>query len=87
MIGEICSSNQQAVAYSWFTFGGSAGIIIGPLLGGILSNPAERYPQIFNKSGLFGRFPYLLPCSCTAVFALLFTMLSAIFLQDVSQSS
>lgn len=36
-----------------------------PLLGGALSNPAEKIPRLFNNA-LFVVFPYLLPCSVVA---------------------
>lgn len=32
------------------------------MVGGLLSNPAEKYPTVFGEDGLFGHFPYLLPC-------------------------
>ncbi|KAJ3323492.1 hypothetical protein HDV06_001769 [Boothiomyces sp. JEL0866] len=35
---------------------------IRPLLGGLLANPADLYPRVFDKHGLFGRYPYLLTC-------------------------
>ena len=35
--------------------------ILGPALGGALARPSDRYPDLFPTSGLFGRFPYLLP--------------------------
>ncbi|XP_027772641.1 uncharacterized protein LOC107019839 [Solanum pennellii] len=32
--------------------------------------PAEKYPYLFSKGSLFGRFRYFLPCLCISVFAL-----------------
>ncbi|PQQ20524.1 protein ZINC INDUCED FACILITATOR-LIKE 1-like [Prunus yedoensis var. nudiflora] len=34
-----------------------------------MSAPAEKYPNIFTESSIFGRFPYFLPCLCISVFA------------------
>jgi hypothetical protein len=44
-------------------------IIIGPAFGGLLSQPAVKYPAVFSETGLFGSYPYLLPCMLTAVMA------------------
>jgi hypothetical protein len=42
---------------------------VGPLIGGLLSRPAVKYPDVFPPGSLFERFPYLLPplvsCSVT----------------------
>ncbi|KAK0585681.1 hypothetical protein LWI29_032300 [Acer saccharum] len=35
-----------------------------------MSIPAEKYPNIFSKDSLFGRFPYFLPCLIISVFTL-----------------
>ncbi|PON89738.1 Major facilitator, partial [Trema orientale] len=51
------------------------GLVIGPALGGFLSQPAEKFPQIFSKESLFGRFPYFLPCLLISIFALAVSIL------------
>ncbi|ONM42101.1 putative peptide/nitrate transporter [Zea mays] len=33
--------------------------------------PAEKYPHVFSKDSVFGRFPYLLPCLSVSAFATL----------------
>jgi len=50
-----------ARAYSVMPFVWSIGTVIGPAIGGTLSNPCESFPNTFSQNGLFGRFPYLLP--------------------------
>ncbi|KAJ4832683.1 hypothetical protein Tsubulata_039568, partial [Turnera subulata] len=50
------------------------GLIIGPALGGFLAQPAEKYPNLFPKDSLFGRFPYFLPCCAISLFALAVTI-------------
>ncbi|XP_021739955.1 protein ZINC INDUCED FACILITATOR-LIKE 1-like [Chenopodium quinoa] len=68
-VSEVCREDHQAVAMSMITTAWGIGLIIGPALGGLLSQPAEKYPQIFSQESLFGRFPYFLPCLVTSVFA------------------
>ncbi|XP_021836010.1 protein ZINC INDUCED FACILITATOR-LIKE 1 [Spinacia oleracea] len=68
-VSEVCREEHQAVGMSVITTAWGIGLIIGPALGGLLSQPAEKYPQIVSKESLFGRFPYLLPCLCTSFLA------------------
>lgn len=45
----------------------SAGAIVGPLIGGLLSHPAERYPNVFGKIGLLRRKVSLLVTSGSVI--------------------
>ncbi|KAL8162043.1 hypothetical protein V2J09_013532 [Rumex salicifolius] len=66
---EICREEHQAIGLSAISTSWSIGLIIGPALGGWLAKPAEKYPNIFSKESLFGRFPYFLPCLIISIFA------------------
>ncbi len=53
------------------------GVIIGPILGGFLSDPVSSYPSVFGEDSLFGgekgvywlkHWPYALPNLMSAVF-------------------
>jgi MFS family permease len=68
---EICRDEHQALGLSVVGTMWGIGLIIGPALGGFLAQPADIYPKIFSKKSLFGRFPYLLPCLCISVIALI----------------
>jgi MFS family permease len=46
------------------------GMIIGPAIGGTLARPAVQYPHLFSATGIWGRFPYLLPSIVGSLFAL-----------------
>ena len=39
----------------------SIGTIIGPTIGGFFACPAEVFPTVFSPTGIFAKFPYLLP--------------------------
>ncbi|KAJ0044701.1 hypothetical protein Pint_05682 [Pistacia integerrima] len=52
------------------------GLIMGPAVGGFLAQPADKYPSIFSKESLFGKFPYFLPCFVISLIALGVTMAS-----------
>lgn len=44
------------------------GVIIGPILGGLLSDPAGTYPSLFGKVAFFNTFPYATPNIVSALF-------------------
>ncbi|KAK4834611.1 hypothetical protein QYF36_025572 [Acer negundo] len=67
---EVCRKEYQALAMSIISTSWGVGLVIGPALGGFLAQPAEKYPNIFSKDSLFGRFPYFLPCLIISVFTL-----------------
>jgi MFS family permease len=64
----ITHKKQQARAFSIMPFVWCMGSIIGPAIGGALSQPAINFPNYFAKGGLFDQFPFLLPnLICTMV--------------------
>ncbi|XVE68613.1 hypothetical protein DITRI_Ditri09bG0082400 [Diplodiscus trichospermus] len=71
---EIFRDEHQALGLSTVSTSWGIGLIIGPALGGFLAQPAEKYPNIFSKDSLFGRFPYFLPCLVISLFALVVTV-------------
>ncbi|TYJ36482.1 hypothetical protein E1A91_A05G309600v1 [Gossypium mustelinum] len=71
---EIFRDEYQALGLSTVSTAWGIGLIIGPALGGFLAQPAEKYPNLFSKDSLFGRFPYFLPCLAISFFALAVTI-------------
>ncbi|XP_077245736.1 protein ZINC INDUCED FACILITATOR-LIKE 1-like isoform X2 [Tasmannia lanceolata] len=67
---EVTRQEYQTLGVSVVSTSWGIGLIIGPALGGFLAQPAEKYPSIFSKNSLFGRFPYFLPCLCISLIAI-----------------
>ncbi|PKI40284.1 hypothetical protein CRG98_039309 [Punica granatum] len=67
---EICKDEYRALALSVVSTSRGIGLIIGPAIGGFFAQPAEKYPTLFGKSSIFGRFPYFLPCLLISLYAL-----------------
>ncbi|XP_020583109.1 probable peptide/nitrate transporter At3g43790 isoform X2 [Phalaenopsis equestris] len=68
---EVCRKEHQALGLSLVSTSRGIGLIVGPAIGGLLAQPAEKYPNIFSEKSLFGRFPYFLPCLCISIIAVL----------------
>ncbi|XP_056164458.1 protein ZINC INDUCED FACILITATOR-LIKE 1-like isoform X4 [Syzygium oleosum] len=67
---ELFREEYQALGVSTVSTAWGIGLIIGPALGGYLAQPAEKFPSIFSKESVFGRFPYFLPCLTISFLAL-----------------
>jgi len=44
------------------------GVIIGPILGGLLADPAGSYPMLFGQSKWLKKYPYAPPNLLSAFF-------------------
>ncbi|XP_027187008.1 protein ZINC INDUCED FACILITATOR-LIKE 1-like isoform X2 [Cicer arietinum] len=67
---ELFREEHQAIGLSTVSVAWGIGLIIGPALGGYLSQPAQKYPKIFPKYSFCDKFPYFLPCFIISGFAL-----------------
>ncbi|KAF2398608.1 MFS general substrate transporter [Trichodelitschia bisporula] len=88
MISEIIKEKKyQSRAFMVLPMTFNVGVIIGPMLGGLLSDPVGQYPGIFGPGSLIGgengvwwmtRWPYALPNLVSAMFLIIST--TALFL-------
>ncbi|KAK7043862.1 hypothetical protein VNI00_008028 [Paramarasmius palmivorus] len=69
LVAEITDDTNLPDAYALISLTYGGGVTLGPIIGGLFSDPAERWPKIFGRS-FFYDFPYFLPCAVTAVLAL-----------------
>ncbi|RAL67646.1 hypothetical protein DID88_008395 [Monilinia fructigena] len=82
MISENSTKKTQARAFSYFSVAGNMGILIGPLIGGALSEPAKQYPSIFGGVKFFEEFPFALPTICTGIFSLSSALVATILIKE-----
>ncbi|KAF9740248.1 hypothetical protein PMIN03_006872 [Paraphaeosphaeria minitans] len=62
MVGELVRNpKHEPRAYAVMPFVWSIGTIIGPSIGGYFAEPADNFPSLFSSTGIFAKFPYLLP--------------------------
>jgi len=88
VISEIVANKDQELkAFGILNGTWGIGMIVGPVVGGLLSRPAVLYPQVFASSSLWGRFPYLLPCLCCAAVAVAAEILIFRFVPETLTSS
>jgi MFS family permease len=80
-IGEAVTKETQDLGFSIVAICWSLGNIIAACLGGYLCRPAEQYPSIFEGT-ILERWPYLLPCLVSSLFAGVGFVITFIFLPE-----
>ncbi|KAF8267055.1 major facilitator superfamily domain-containing protein [Lactarius quietus] len=85
MMAELTDETNMARGFSLISVAWGVGGTIGPFIGGVLSRPQDRWPNLFSHP-FWGEYPYFLPCLATATYALLSFSLAAIFLKETVNS-
>lgn len=86
MMTEMTDSTNIAEMYAYMPIAWSAGGAIGPLIGGSLSRPADRFPNVFGNSRFLRNYPYFLPCAIPAAFSAVSWLVAYLFLRETVQS-
>ncbi|GAA5847710.1 hypothetical protein JCM9279_004995 [Rhodotorula babjevae] len=87
VLGEITDESNQGRAFSFLPLAWSLGSVIGPLLGGYLSHPADNFPSLFGGSAFLRANPYALPCFIGALFPFLGAIVGFLFLDETLSPS
>lgn len=87
MVSEHSTPKTQARAFSWFAFAGNLGIFIGPILGGVLAEPAHQYPRVFKNLQFFEDYPYALPGFVTGFISATSALSSALLLKETLKAN
>ncbi|KAL9714426.1 hypothetical protein Ac2012v2_002741 [Leucoagaricus gongylophorus] len=66
---ELTDSTNVGDAFALMPLMWSIGSTVAPIIGGVLSNPATRWPNVFGRINLFREHPYFLPCLVAASIA------------------
>ncbi|KAF6761689.1 major facilitator superfamily domain-containing protein [Ephemerocybe angulata] len=87
VVAEITDSTNIGDAYALVPMMWVSGATIGPMLGGVLSNPAARWTETFGKIPFFYQYPYFLPCAAASSLAFLSFIVSSIALKETLPST
>ncbi|KAG2359965.1 MFS multidrug-resistance DHA1 sub-family [Suillus spraguei] len=69
LLMDITDATNLPKAYGYLQISFMLGAVIGPITGGSLSRPVDRFPEIFDHSELLKTYPYLLSCVIPVVCA------------------
>ncbi|KAH0049556.1 MFS transporter, partial [Aureobasidium melanogenum] len=83
MISEIIRDKKyQSRAFLLLPMTFNIGVIIGPILGGLLADPAGNYPASFGSIAWLKQWPYALPNLVSSVFLFLSAMVVLLGLEE-----
>ncbi|KAG5653635.1 hypothetical protein H0H81_011737 [Sphagnurus paluster] len=82
VIGEITDSTNLAEVYAMMPLMWSFGATIGPIIGGLLAQPANTWPDLFGNF-FFCKHPYFLPCAVASLVAFIPALIGFIGLKEV----
>ncbi|KAF2009516.1 MFS general substrate transporter [Aaosphaeria arxii CBS 175.79] len=95
MVSEIVVEKKyQSRAFLLLPMTFNIGVIIGPILGGLLADPVGSYPSVFGpgsplggKDGVYWmtKWPYALPTVVNAAFLLFSSFMVLLFLEETSE--
>ncbi|KAG8945498.1 hypothetical protein FRC04_000783 [Tulasnella sp. 424] len=80
-LGEILDETNIAEGCAMLPVVWSGGATIGPLIGGLLSRPHEKYPELFN-SEFWRTYPYFLPCACSSLICLVAAVIVGLVFEE-----
>ncbi|KAK5145086.1 hypothetical protein LTR04_001402, partial [Oleoguttula sp. CCFEE 6159] len=96
MISEIIREKKyQSRAFLLMPMTFNVGVIVGPILGGMLADPVASFPQVFGPESLIGgkkgvgwmtRWPYALPNLMSALFLFVGAMALVLGLEETHEA-
>ena len=85
-VAEVVKNEaHQGIAFALMPTVWCVGAVIGSGLGGGLADPVRNYPDLFGKSTLFARYPYLLPNLVCATLVVVGIVVGILFLEETHE--
>ena len=86
-IGLITDETNEAQAFGFLALCWGIGGSVGPSLGGLLAQPALKYPHLFPTDSIWATHPYLLPCLVTSCIPITGFVMALAFLREPSRQN
>ncbi|PWN31331.1 uncharacterized protein FA14DRAFT_128358 [Meira miltonrushii] len=67
-VRDLTDETNEGRAMAQLGFAWGMGGIVGPLMGGLLCNPTDKFPWLFGNNEFLKHYPYVLPCLVVASF-------------------
>ncbi|KAJ4474967.1 major facilitator superfamily multidrug-resistance, DHA1 sub-family [Lentinula aciculospora] len=86
IMAEVTDETNRADAFTLMPIVWTTGSTVGPSIGGILADPATRWPHAFGKLAFFQKYPWFLSCFAAGLFAFTAFVLSSWGLKETLPS-
>ncbi|KZP11428.1 MFS general substrate transporter [Athelia psychrophila] len=87
VIIDITDSTNIAQAFSFIPLTWGLGVVVGPMIGGALSHPAEQWSSTLGKMEFLRQYPYALPCFTAALVPLAAFVFTTLFFKETLPSA
>ncbi|KAG1738984.1 major facilitator superfamily domain-containing protein [Suillus lakei] len=84
---EITDASNMARAFAWLPLAWATGYTLGFLIGGVLSDPAAKWPNSVGRYPLFHQYPYCLPCIVAASASIASWLIVLLFLKESTRGT
>ena len=81
VLGELSDPTNQSIILPIYALCWPLGVVIGPMLGGAFSNPADKFPLL--DVPFLRRYPYAMPCIVSAVISVFGATLAYFLMEEV----
>ncbi|KAH9165754.1 MFS general substrate transporter [Lactarius sanguifluus] len=81
MVAELTDETNVARGFSMLPMTWSLGYVIGPVIGGMLSRPQDRWPRVFSHP-FWAEYPHFLPCLVAAACGCASLFVNVIYLNE-----
>jgi len=87
ILGDVSDDSNQGVGCALLSAGWGFGLLVGPAIGGYLSEPTKKYPFFScEELQLFDQFPYLLPNLLSAIACVGSFLIALLFLDETKNT-
>ncbi|KAG6835018.1 hypothetical protein H0H93_005565 [Arthromyces matolae] len=83
VMGELTDASNRAKGFSLMPAVWATGATLGPLIGGTLASPVERFPRFFS-SRFWQEYPYFLPCLASGAFVFVAFGITLVFFTETA---
>ncbi|KZP22946.1 MFS general substrate transporter [Athelia psychrophila] len=84
---DITDSTNIAQAFAFVPLTWGLGVVVGPMIGGTLSHPAEQWSSTLGKIAFLRQYPYALPCFTVALIPLAAFAITTLFFKETLPSA
>ncbi|KAF9480008.1 major facilitator superfamily multidrug-resistance, DHA1 sub-family [Pholiota conissans] len=86
MMAEMTDSTNRGDAFAYLPLIWGSGTTVGPIIGGLLSNPAGRWPDTLGHIAYLRSHPYFLPCAVAGIFSFATFLVSCFAMKETLPS-
>ncbi|KIL61543.1 hypothetical protein M378DRAFT_166825 [Amanita muscaria Koide BX008] len=87
VVGELTDKTNIGDAVAFLPFVWSVGVTIAPIIGGVLSRPADQWPDTLGRIPYLKSHPYFLPCFVASLIAFITFLIALSGLKETLRSA